>query len=197
MNKYYTLTCIILPITLIAACSASGTKKSNVEKRPQTISTQEVEITKEKHSPIVNKEQMLTDKVIPENEKFPLIQTADTNKAIQPIKRMYQFGFNQQELDNSDKQSLLLHANYLRNHSDTTLQLIGHSDTQGNKHYNVFLSKERAKKIANYLVSQGVSNDQLIIKGLGDSQPLNDVDNFRENRRVELQYLDSRIASKK
>ncbi|VAW94941.1 hypothetical protein MNBD_GAMMA23-1879 [hydrothermal vent metagenome] len=202
MNLYYKLTCVVLPAALIAACSASGSKKpaekTAVAATPSIIqhSVQDktqVETLAEK---INSTEQGTVDMKIPEAEKFPLTQIANAKDNTKPAKRVYQFGFNKQELDAIDQGSLQDHANYLIANPNTILLINGHSDTQGNANYNLFLSKERAKKAAQFLIEYGAPENQIKITGMGDSQPLNDVNSFKENRRVELQYSDSRVATK-
>lgn len=201
MKFYYTLTCVILPAAMMAACSGSGSKKPTTN----TDVALEKNIVKQVNQLAENKPVIpLTEKIeavivntnTPEAEKFPLTQPADSQDNSKPVKRIYQFGFNQQEMGHSDQLSLQEHADYLMTHPDATLEINGHSDTQGHQAYNQFLSKERAKKVARFLVEYGVPEGQIKVNGLGDSQPLNDVNSFKENRRVELEYSDSRVATK-
>ncbi len=207
MKLYYRLIFVILPAALIAACSASGSKK------PSTTAVATVtEISQQSVHQDINKPvETLAEKIkassqetasveIVETEKFPLTQPtsmeANTTENTKPVKRVYQFGFNKQELNIADQQSLQKHADYLIANPDAILLINGHSDTQGNADYNLFLSKERAKKVAQFLIEYGAPENQIKITGMGDSQPLNDVNSFKENRRVELQYNDSRLATK-
>lgn len=201
MNLYYKLTCVVLPAALIAACSASGSKKPSetaVAATPTVIQHSvednvQVETLAEK---INSTGQVAVDVESLEAEKFPLTQIANAKDNTKPVKRVYQFGFNKQELDAIDQGSLQDHANYLIANPNTILLINGHSDTQGNANYNLFLSKERAKKAAQFLIEYGAPETQIKIAGMGDSQPLNDVNSFKENRRVELQYSDLRVATK-
>jgi len=191
----------MLPAAMMVACSGNGSKK------PEDNSNlaMSAPITKQAEPLLENKPVIsLAEKIevaeavtpeIPETEQFPLTQTAETQTELKPVKRIYQFGFNQQEMDEPTQISLQQHADYLLAHPYTILEVNGHSDTQGNRAYNLFLSKERAKKVARLLVEQGVPEAQIKVNGLGDSQPLNDVNSFKENRRVELEYSDSRVAT--
>lgn len=200
MKLYYTLTCIVLPAAMMVACTGNGPKKATamtdiasttpiVKQVEQLVDNKPIIPLNEK---IENSTPTNTD--IPESEQFPLTQAADAQDISKPVKRIYQFGFNKQEMDSLDQLSLQEHADYLIAHPDATLDVNGHSDTQGNQAYNQFLSKERAKKVAKFLVEYGVPEQQVKANGLGDSQPLNDVSSFKENRRVELEYSDSRVA---
>ena len=203
MKFYYTLTCVVLPAAMMAACSASGSKKPVTNTTDIAVTKQEVLTTQKKPiTPLAEKIEAVESTVaqIREDDKFPLTQLSNEIISSKPIKRIYQFGFNKQEISQSEMASLEEHADYLIAHSNTTLIINGHSDTQGNQAYNQFLSHERAKKVARFLIEYGVAESQIKVNGLGDSQPLNDVNSFKENRRVELEYQsipqDSRVAIK-
>lgn len=207
MNLYYKLTCVVLPAALIAACSASGSKKPATTAIASTTGIAQQAIQQDKNNSVETLAEKINSTVqetvsvdIAEAEKFPLTQPtnmeANTNENEKPVKRVYQFGFNKQKLDANDQISLQAHADYLIANPNATLLVNGHSDTQGNTDYNLFLSKERAKKVAQFLIEYGAPENQIKITGMGDSQPLNDINSFKENRRVELQYSDSRIATK-
>ncbi len=70
-----------------------------------------------------------------------------------------------------------------------TLQIIGHTDNVGKKQDNYELSVRRAQAVADYLVEQGFSVDQLIVSGRGDTEPLSKEDSDAakaQNRRVQF-----------
>jgi peptidoglycan-binding protein ArfA len=72
---------------------------------------------------------------------------------------------------------------------DVKLTVIGHTDNTGSDAINVPLSENRAKAVAAYLVSQGVSAGSVTSKGEGSSQPVagNDTEAGRaQNRRTEI-----------
>jgi OOP family OmpA-OmpF porin len=75
--------------------------------------------------------------------------------------------------------------------SDTTTQFLvwGHTDTAGPASYNQGLSERRAEAVADYLESQGVTRDRLVVRGFGETQlavPTPDNTPNAENRRVEV-----------
>ncbi|NOQ16491.1 MAG: OmpA family protein [Methyloprofundus sp.] len=68
-----------------------------------------------------------------------------------------------------------------------TIQVEGHTDSQGPAEYNLALSAKRAQAVKDLLVENGISADRLSVKGFGESLPLatNDTPEGRaENRRV-------------
>jgi OOP family OmpA-OmpF porin len=69
------------------------------------------------------------------------------------------------------------------------VEIAGHTDNYGSEQYNKDLSQRRANAVREYLISMGISADQLRATGYGESQPIasNDNDFGREqNRRVEF-----------
>lgn len=201
LNKpCYVISFIIFPLSLLAACTTSGTKKLvpdnteiNVVTNGQTTADKtNLETTLSTNNSLAA--QVPATSIISEEDKFPLTQTTNIDPITRPGKRIYQFGFDKQDIS-GEQQSLQQHAEYLIANPDTLLIINGHSDTQGNRQYNTFLSKQRATKVAQFLIDYGVPESQLKVNGMGDSQPLNDIHNFKENRRVELEYIDSRVAA--
>lgn len=80
----------------------------------------------------------------------------------------------------------------LNNHPDITVEVAGHTDTSGDASYNKSLSTKRAKAVADYLVSKGVSADRMKTVGYGESEPMMDnstKEGRAANRRVVLKIL--------
>ena len=69
------------------------------------------------------------------------------------------------------------------------IEVNGHTDTVGSDIYNQKLSERRALAVEDYLFSQGVPHDQLlVVKGFGKSEPL-DPNDPAKNRRVEVRIV--------
>lgn len=83
-------------------------------------------------------------------------------------------------------------AGFLQRNTRYKLRIEGHTDRIGNAEKNLTLSKERAKSVADYLISKGISSQRITTIGYGDTRPLvieaKDVPN-EKNRRVEF-YLE-------
>ncbi len=80
----------------------------------------------------------------------------------------------------------------LAKYADTTLRVSGHTDSTGSRSYNQTLSEQRARSVADYLVTRGVASSRMLVQGLGPDQPIadNNTDSGRaQNRRVELYIL--------
>jgi OmpA-OmpF porin, OOP family len=67
--------------------------------------------------------------------------------------------------------------------------IIGHTDNEGARQNNLFLSKLRAEAVKNYLVGKGISTYALSTQGMGPDKPVasNDTpDGKARNRRIEF-----------
>ncbi|BBU58976.1 MULTISPECIES: OmpA family protein [Mameliella] len=82
-------------------------------------------------------------------------------------------------------QSLLAYPN-------TTAQVIGHTDSDGDAAYNLDLSQRRARSVANVLISEGVPSSRISVIGRGEDQPVASnltPEGKAQNRRVEIVIL--------
>lgn len=80
-------------------------------------------------------------------------------------------------------------ADNLLQYPDSSVQIVGHTDSDGEAAYNVGLSQNRANSVADVLQSDGVTYDRLQITGRGEEQPVasNLTDEGKaQNRRVEI-----------
>jgi len=81
-------------------------------------------------------------------------------------------------------------ANVLKENPDVKIQIVGHTDSDGDDAMNLDLSKRRAANVKNYLVKEfGISADRISTDGKGESQtlvPNTSVENKAKNRRVEF-----------
>ncbi|GFE63071.1 OmpA family protein [Litoreibacter roseus] len=90
----------------------------------------------------------------------------------------------------SDLQSdLRALANNLRDYPDTTVNIIGHTDSTGSDSYNFSLSERRADAVSFVLQDAGVSRGRIRSFGEGETRPIasNETASGRaRNRRVEI-----------
>ncbi len=80
----------------------------------------------------------------------------------------------------------------LENYPQMKIEIRGHTDAKGSDAYNLRLSENRAKAVADYLISKGVNEKRLKSNGYGKSLPIdtNETEEGRaNNRRVEFKVL--------
>ncbi len=78
----------------------------------------------------------------------------------------------------------------MREYDQTTITVMGHTDSVGNPAYNQGLSERRALSVSNYLARQGVSPSRIQTYGYGQTRPVADNNSEAgrlQNRRVEIQ----------
>ncbi len=83
-------------------------------------------------------------------------------------------------------------AQSLTEYPNSLIDVYGHTDSTGSDAYNQTLSENRARTVANYLASRGVSASRIRSQGFGETMPVasNDTDAGRaKNRRVEIKIV--------
>ena len=80
-------------------------------------------------------------------------------------------------------------AGHLRRYPDSTVQVIGHTDSDGDATYNQRLSERRAAAVAEVLQGEGVSVYRIVTIGRGEAEPVDSnltAEGKARNRRVEI-----------
>ena len=80
-------------------------------------------------------------------------------------------------------------AQILNKYPDTTIKVVGYTDSTGSESYNQQLSELRANSVKNALVVKGVTNSRLTTVGMGESNPVadnNTPEGRQLNRRVSI-----------
>jgi outer membrane protein OmpA-like peptidoglycan-associated protein len=76
------------------------------------------------------------------------------------------------------------------------MEFSGHTDVIGPDGYNMGLSRRRAQRVIDHLVSKGINAQRLQLTFYGKQQPVanNETDDGRhQNRRVEFQLLEKKF----
>jgi outer membrane protein OmpA-like peptidoglycan-associated protein len=99
------------------------------------------------------------------------------------------FEFNRSRLTGEARRTVREIAEIARTTGDRRIAVEGHTDSIGSIAYNKRLSVDRARAVADELVAEGVSGRRILIRGLGESEPV--ASNATEagrarNRRVEV-----------
>jgi outer membrane protein OmpA-like peptidoglycan-associated protein len=103
------------------------------------------------------------------------------------------FDVNRATINPGAQGDLLRLAAFLRENPGRRALIEGHTDSQGDSQYNLELSQSRADSVRTFLILNGVSPDQIMARGYGETRPVtsNDTDVGRQqNRRVEVVILD-------
>lgn len=124
------------------------------------------------------------------NDRVTITNTGD--RLIVTLPQDITFASDSATLSGGIQSDLAAVANNLQSYPDSTVQIIGHTDSTGEAGYNQNLSVQRANAVTNVLASSGVPQFRLQGIGRGEDQPV--ASNLTEegkaqNRRVEIVIL--------
>lgn len=77
----------------------------------------------------------------------------------------------------------------IKGNPDSNITVEGHTDSQGQRQYNMDLGQKRAQAVRDQLVSRGVAQDRIKAVGVGPDRPVADnktAEGRANNRRVEI-----------
>lgn len=99
------------------------------------------------------------------------------------------FGFNNSNLNKASKKILDDAVMVLSKYSDAKIKLSGHTDSIGSENYNMKLSVKRANVVRDYLVKNGINENQIAAEGFGELKPVapnKTAKDRAKNRRTEI-----------
>ncbi len=99
------------------------------------------------------------------------------------------FDINQYTLKSAARMNIENLATTFKNNPETTILVVGHTDSSGSDEYNKRLSEQRAETVKAYAYSQGISFNRLTTEGRGETEPIADNSTAAgkaQNRRVEI-----------
>ena len=111
----------------------------------------------------------------------------NTVKNLERLSLNFRFRTGSNTLDNKARRDIIRLENYISDHPNKHLSLLGFSDSVGSDSANLGLSQTRAQKIAEELQRRGIF--PMMIKGFGEQMPVasNDTEAGKnKNRRVEI-----------
>jgi len=88
-------------------------------------------------------------------------------------------------------------ANIISKYDQTSVRVVGHTDSRGTEQYNQKLSERRAESVSSYLALKGVAYSRITVEGRGENEPR--AENTTEagraaNRRVEILLKQNQAA---
>jgi OmpA-OmpF porin, OOP family len=109
-----------------------------------------------------------------------------------PLSRTIYFEFNSYEVAAPSRELIYFLANKLIEFPEYQIELIGHTDQEGTDDYNLQLSLNRAREVAQYFRNFGIVSSRISTTGLGKSKPLvadGTPEEMSKNRRVEIHFI--------
>jgi len=118
-----------------------------------------------------------------------VLQTKDSARGLIVSMPDVLFDFNKYTLKPEARERLARISGIVVAYPDLHLQVEGHTDSIGSDEYNQELSEKRAATVRDYLVTSGVSINNVVAEGFGKSEPAADNSTAagrKLNRRVDL-----------
>lgn len=102
------------------------------------------------------------------------------------------FGSNRADIKPAFHEVLNSVALVLKEYNRSIVDIDGHTDSDGPEDYNLDLSTDRARAVADYLTSQRVNPQRLQVRGIGENEPIasnRTASGKSQNRRVEIKIV--------
>jgi outer membrane protein OmpA-like peptidoglycan-associated protein len=118
-----------------------------------------------------------------------VLQTKDSARGLIVSMPDVLFAFNKYTLKPEARERLARISGIVLAYPDLHLQVEGYTDSIGSDQYNQELSEKRAATVRDYLVSSGVSINNVVAQGLGKADPVADNSTAagrKLNRRVDM-----------
>jgi outer membrane protein OmpA-like peptidoglycan-associated protein len=134
----------------------------------------------------------LHDDFLVKEEKKPEDLSIKTNE-VYTFKNVL-FDFDKAELLDVSKEELDQLLKHLNSNPNRNVEIYGHTDNIGLDSRNKELSQQRAKAVADYLISHGLNTSRVQSFGFGSSKPISDnstEESRQQNRRVEFKIIDN------
>jgi outer membrane protein OmpA-like peptidoglycan-associated protein len=132
-------------------------------------------------------------------ENLEEAQTIPQNLFLIPIKRGSQialnnifFDYNKSDLKKESYNELDRLVSMMKENPKMKIAIGGHTDSKGSDEYNMKLSADRAGSVKSYLLKKGITEERMVIKQLGKSDPLTANEEANDgaslNRRVDITF---------
>lgn len=113
----------------------------------------------------------------------------DGNNIILNMPSNITFGSDSSDVSESFADVLHSVGLVLKEYDKTYVDVLGHTDSSGSNEYNQALSERRAGAVAGVLMNEGIIQERIVVRGVGEDYPI--ADNVTEsgkslNRRVEI-----------
>lgn len=175
LNKLLKSLLVAVPVMTLAACSSS----SNLDEGQANETNQA--------------ETQVTDTV--EVETVERVETAEEKlrKKFEQLRQqqVIHFDFDRATIQSKYAELLQAHAQFLIQNPSVKVLIEGHADERGTPEYNIALGESRGQSVEKYLLSLGVSANQMSVVSYGEEKPMIKARNeeaFAQNRRAVLVY---------
>ncbi len=168
------------------AAEAAARQQAEAERQTAEARRMQDESERQRQEAIRQKEEMRARLLAQLNQ---VLQTRDTVRGLIVSMPDVLFDFNKYTLKPEARERLARISGIVLAYPDLRLQIEGYTDSIGSDEYNQTLSDKRAESVRDYLVSSGVSMNNVAAVGKGKADPVADNSTAagrKLNRRVEM-----------
>jgi len=161
-------------------------QNQELERQRQEADLQRQQAEQQTQEAVRQKEEMRARLLAQLNQ---VLQTRDTARGLIVSMPDVLFDFNKYTLKPEARERLARVSGIVLAYPDLKLQIEGYTDSIGSDEYNQTLSEKRAEAVRDYLVSSGVSMNNVAAQGMGKADPVADnrtAAGRKLNRRVEM-----------
>lgn len=166
--------------------AAAQQQSEEAEREKEQAENQTQVAQQQAQQAIQEKEQMRARLLAQLNQ---VLQTRDSARGLIVSMPDVLFDFNKYTLKPQARERLAKISGIILAYPDLKLHIEGYTDSIGSDEYNQELSEKRAEAVRGYLVSQGVTPDDVSAAGMGKADPVADNSTAagrKLNRRVEM-----------
>jgi len=135
------------------------------------------------------KQKATADRVAELEKELAAFKAQETERGLVLRLGDVQFAPEQEKLTAETMQKLYPFVTMLKEQPKRTIRIEGHTDSSGEKSYNLDLSQRRADAVRDFLIENGIRAERITARGYGEENAVasNDTaEGRRENRRVEV-----------
>ena len=169
-----------------AQADAARQNAEDAQRQKEQAERQTAEAERARQEAVQQKEELRTRLLAQLNQ---VLQTKDSARGLIVSMPDVLFDFNKYTLKPEARERLARISGIVLAYPDLHLQVEGYTDSIGSDEYNQGLSEKRAATVRDYLVSSGVSINNVVAQGFGKSDPVADNSTAagrKLNRRVDL-----------
>lgn len=190
MRKHWTISALILALTLLVIFSVSSCAKKKISSEPATTTAEEE--TRRRAEEEARQNELARQKALKEEDLGDESRSgnlADQRTASAKTRFENQdiyFEFDSIRLAPDAQEILTRKADWLRANPAATITIEGHCDNRGTNEYNLALGEGRAQSAKAFLVDLGIDSSRLNTISYGEERPLDNAQTeeaWSKNRR--------------
>jgi outer membrane protein OmpA-like peptidoglycan-associated protein len=137
----------------------------------------------------IEKQKAAADRLAALEKELAEFKAQETERGLVLILGDVQFAPNQEKLTAETMRKLYPLVMMLKEQPKRPLRIEGHTDSSGEKSYNLDLSQRRADAVRDFLIENGIQAERITARGYGEEEAIaanETAAGRRENRRVEI-----------